>query len=154
MNERSSEASRPTSSTAAGRPALCPCGGAQPGRRPERAPAYAACCGPLIDAGTSAPNAWQLMRSRYTAYVLGETAYLRATWDPATCPADLEAGDGPRWLGLDIKRFAEQDAAHAVVEFVARYKDGSRAHRLHETSRFSRDEHGIWRYIDGNVSER
>ncbi|GAB7536702.1 YchJ family protein [Burkholderia sp. 3C] len=136
------------------RPAACPCGGAQPSRKPERAPQYTACCGPLIDGGTPAPNAWQLMRSRYTAYVLGATDYLRATWDPATCPADLDGESGTRWLGLDIKRHVEQDSSHALVEFVARFKQGSRAHRLHETSRFSRDEHGIWRYIDGDVSER
>ncbi len=138
----------------AGRPELCPCGGAQPGRKPERAPRYAACCGPLIDGGTPAPNAWQLMRSRYTAYVLGATDYLRASWDPATCPANLDTDDGPRWLGLDIRRYAEQDPTHALVEFVARFKHGSRAERLHETSRFSRDRHGIWRYIDGDVRER
>ena len=40
------------------------------------------------------------------------------------------------------------------VEFVARYKVGGRAYRLHETSRFERDEQGFWRYVDGEVSER
>ncbi len=98
------------------------------------------------------------MRSRYSAYVLGETAYLRATWAPQTCPADLdvdpEAADAPRWLGLQIKRFAAVDALHAEVEFVARYKVGGRAHRLQELSRFVRGEDGQWRYVDGDVSER
>jgi SEC-C motif-containing protein len=28
-----------------------------------------------------------------------------------------------------------------------------RAHRLHELSRFVRDEDGRWRYVDGDVSE-
>lgn len=141
-------------SNPAGRPALCPCGGVLPGRRPARAPRYAQCCGRYLDGGEPAPNALELMRSRYTAYVLGDTPYLRATWDARTCPADLDATGGPRWLGLDVKRHEQQDASHAIVEFVARYKEGSRAHRLQETSRFSRDEHGIWRYIDGEVSER
>ncbi|MCR1767620.1 YchJ family protein [Burkholderia glumae] len=154
MTDRSSAPPAAPCAAPAARPELCPCGGAQPGRRPARAPRYAACCGPLLDGGRPAASAWELMRSRYTAYVLGDTRYLRATWDPATCPADLDAAGGPRWLGLDIRRHVEQDAAHALVEFVARYKEGSRAHRLHETSRFSRDEHGIWRYIDGEISER
>lgn len=101
------------------------------------------------------------MRSRYSAYVLGKTAYLRATWAPQTCPADLDASEASnssnssnatRWLGLQIKRFTPLDATHAEVEFVARYKIGGRAHRLHELSRFVRDDSG-WRYVDGDIRE-
>ncbi len=98
------------------------------------------------------------MRSRYSAYVLGANDYLRATWAPRTCPAALDADpgapDAPRWLGLQIRRFAARDDAHAEVEYVARYKIGGRAHRLHELSRFERGDDGRWRYVDGDVSER
>ena len=141
------------------RPDACPCGGASPdtvGKTP--APPYAACCGRFIDGGATAPTALELMRLRYSAYVLGATDYLRATWDARTCPddqdADPAAPDAPRWLGLAIKHHAQSDERNAVVEFVARYKVGGRAYRLHETSRFTRDENGIWRYVDGDVSER
>ena len=73
-------------------PLDCPCGGAAPGRPPAApAPRFAACCSPYLDGRTLAPSALELMRSRYSAYVLGHTDYLRATWDPATCPADLDA---------------------------------------------------------------
>ncbi len=141
------------------RPDTCPCGGASPDATGQaRAPAYAACCGRFIDGGEPAPTALELMRSRYSAYVLGATGYLRATWDARTCPADLDdapaAPGAPRWLGLSIKRHTPLDERHAEVEFVARYKVGGRAHRLHEVSRFERDEQGFWRYIDGDVSER
>jgi SEC-C motif-containing protein len=141
------------------RPSDCPCGGAAPSlRNGAKPPRFAACCGRLIDGGASASDALELMRSRYSAYVLGETAYLRATWAPQTCPADLdvgpEAADAPRWLGLQIKRFTAVDARNAEVEFVARYKVGGRAHRLQELSRFVRGEDGRWRYVDGDVSER
>lgn len=141
------------------RPDACPCGGASPATAGKAAPPrYAACCGRFIDGGAPAPSALELMRSRYTAYVLGAIDYLRATWDARTCPADLDtdpdAPDAPRWLGLAIKRQAALDETHAEVEFVARYKVGGRAYRLHETSRFTRDEHGFWRYVDGDVSER
>ena len=116
--------------------------------------AYAACCGPL-HAGTPAGSAVALMRSRYAAYVLGDAGYLRASWHAGTRPADL-ALDAPgvvRWLGLDVKRHVEQDADHAVVEFVARYRvGGGRAVRLHEASRFVR-EGGRWYYVDGDVRE-
>jgi SEC-C motif-containing protein len=157
------------------RPLECPCGGVVPERTqrhttgnvaahaagrgtPAVAPRFADCCGRYIDGGAAAPNAFELMRSRYSAYVLGDTGYLRATWAPHTCPADLDvdpaAPDAPRWLGLQIKRFAALDDTHAEVEFVARYKVGGRAHRLRESSRFVRGEDGRWRYVDGDVSER
>jgi SEC-C motif-containing protein len=142
------------------RPVDCPCGGAAPGARAAAAtqpPRFAQCCGRYIDGGEAAPRALELMRSRYSAYVLGATDYLRATWDARTCPADLDANpaapDAPRWLGLQIKAFAGSDADHATVEFIARYKVGGRAHRLHESSRFLRGEDGRWRYVDGDVDE-
>ena len=98
------------------------------------------------------------MRSRYSAYALGESQYLLDTWAPQTCPAnldvDIDAPDAPRWLGLQIKRHTPLDDAHAEVEFIARYKVGGRAHRLHESSRFIRGEDGRWRYVDGDVSDR
>lgn len=90
------------------------------------------------------------MRSRYTAHTLGLEPYLLATWHPDTRPAalDLDAEPRPKWLGLQVKRHQQTDATHAEVEFVARYKIGGRAFRLHETSRFIREE-GKWYYLDG-----
>ena len=135
----------------------CPCGGASPGSNNavKRPPPYAECCGRFIEGGAPAGNAMELMRSRYTAYVLGITAYLRATWAETTCPRDLETSADPatRWLGLQIKRHTPVDADHAEVEFVARYKLGGRAFRLHETSRFERDAAGMWRYVDGDLRD-
>ena len=90
------------------------------------------------------------MRSRYSAYVLGLEPYLLATWHASTRPTalDLDKETSPRWLGLDIKRHQATDPDSAVVEFVARYKTGGRAHRLHEASRFVRED-GRWYYVDG-----
>lgn len=122
----------------------CPCGTGL---------AYAACCarwhgGPQQ---LQAPDAEALMRSRYSAYVLGLTDYLRDTWAAETRPAAVEPDPaGRRWLGLDIRRHARVDADHATVEFVARSKLGGRAHRLHETSRFERRD-GRWVYLDGEI---
>ena len=94
------------------------------------------------------------MRSRYVAYVLGLEPYLLATWHTSTRPAalDLDKESKPRWLGLTIKRHESQDDDHAIVEFVARYKIDGRAYRLHETSRFVRED-GRWFYIDGEIKE-
>lgn len=112
---------------------------------------YGACCG-LLHAGAPASDALALMRSRYCAYVLGKADYLLATWHPETRPAQLELDAGEtRWLGLEIRRHARLDADHAVVEFVARYRVHGRGHRLHETSRFTRQADGHWVYRDGDV---
>jgi SEC-C motif-containing protein len=98
-----------------------------------------------------APSAEALMRSRYSAFVLGLRDYLLATWHISTRPADLEPDPpGMKWLGLDVKRAIQQDADHATVEFVARSKLAGRAHRLHELSRFVREQ-GRWYYVDGDV---
>ena len=135
--------------------AACPCGG----------PSYASCCGPLIAGATIAASAETLMRSRYSAYTLGQEAYLRATWHPSTCPPEALIGEGEKvqWLGLEVKSAAlrlrkrnangEDEAGEQQdrdsVEFVARYKIGGRAHRLHEVSRFVRED-GRWFYLDGS----
>ena len=92
------------------------------------------------------------MRSRYCAYTVGDAAYLTRTWAPATRPARLDLVPGARWLGLSVRHVeagAESDL-EGVVEFVARYKLGGRAHRLHERSRFERVG-GRWYYLDGTV---
>ena len=126
-------------------PNTCPCG---TGR------AYAHCCGrwhggPLH---LQAPDAQALMRSRYSAYVMGLHDYLLATWHPGTRPTALEPDPpGLRWLGLDVRGHWRDDATHERVEFVARHKLGGRAHRLHEHSRFVREE-GRWYYVDGDIA--
>jgi SEC-C motif-containing protein len=124
--------------------ASCPCGSGRP---------LADCCG-RFHIGERAPDAESLMRSRYSAYVLGLEDYLRATWHPATCPValGLDAVPRPQWLGLTVKAYTPLDETHATVEFVARYKLNGRAFKLHETSRFERVD-GRWLYVDGEVRE-
>ena len=58
----------------------------------------------------------------------------------------------PKWIGLQIRVQETLDADHATVEFVARYRVGGRAQRLHETSRFVR-ENGLWFYVDGDIHD-
>ena len=53
-------------------------------------------------------------------------------------------------VGLDLRRSRPIDDDHAEVEFVARSKLGGRAQRLHEVSRFVRDD-GRWYYVDGDL---
>jgi SEC-C motif-containing protein len=100
-----------------------------------------------------APDAEALMRSRYSAFVLGDADYLRRTWHPDTCPAPLEldSSDQRRWLGLQVRQHRVLDADHALVEFVARSRvGGGSAQRQHERSHFIRIA-GCWLYIDGEA---
>lgn len=93
------------------------------------------------------------MRSRYSAYVLKLDDYLLASWHPDTRPAALDLAaeqPPPKWLGLSVRRH-ETRGDQATVEFVARWKSGGgRAQRLHETSRFVRED-GRWYYVDGDL---
>jgi len=95
------------------------------------------------------------MRSRYVAYVLGRTDYILFTWHPRTRPPRLDPDSASvRWLGLKIRRVeagTPQDS-QGLVEFVARYKIGGRAHRLHETSRFVKED-GRWFYLDAVATD-
>jgi len=91
------------------------------------------------------------MRSRYSAFVLDLTDYLLATWHASTRPSSIAPNEtGIKWLGLEVRRHRAVDADHAEVEFVARSKLAGRAHRLHELSRFVRED-GRWFYVDGDV---
>jgi SEC-C motif domain protein len=124
----------------------CPCG------LPRT---YSDCCGRL-HAGEPARDAAELMRSRYSAYVLKLEEYLLATWHPRTRPTSLSIEDAPgaatRWLGLDVREHRRIDAGHEEVEFVARYRiGGGRAVRMVERSRFEFDER--WFYVDGDVAD-
>lgn len=122
----------------------CPCGSGK---------AYLDCCQP-IHAHVSAPTPEALMRSRYSAYVLGLVDYLLATWHPSTAPGDLELGF-TKWLGLEVRNAQDQGDA-GVVEFVATFKVSGRLQRLHEISRFVREGTGDaarWLYIDGQMLE-
>ncbi|WP_434514917.1 YchJ family protein [Dechloromonas sp. ARDL1] len=123
-------------------PDVCPCGS---GRR------YAACCHPLHAGENPAASAEALMRSRYSAYVLKLGDYLLATWHASTRPSELDLdADSSKWLGLTVRSHQQLDEHHSTVEFVARYRIAGRGHRLHELSRFVRED-GRWYYVDGEM---
>lgn len=118
---------------------VCPCGS---GRLLD------ACCGSFLQ-GAPAPDVESLMRSRYAAYVLGRYDYLYTTWHASTRPAEGElGGTGLRWIGLEVVRSASAGDT-GEVEFIASYADRSNGRRLHETSRFVRED-GRWLYVDGD----
>jgi len=110
---------------------------------------YGACCRPFHVGEALAPTAERLMRSRYSAYVVGNGDYLLATWHPRTAPAELDLDPQQRWFRLDIlatHRGGMLDTT-GTVEFVARYRLGGEAGAQHEVSAFIRLGRR-WLYVD------
>lgn len=128
----------------------CPCGRTGAAQKPLL---FASCCGRYLDHfdSTPAPDAESLMRSRYSAFVFERADYLLVTWHASHRPASIDFDPGAKWLGLEVRNHRQLDATHAEVEFVARQKSpGGPAVRLHERSRFVREE-GRWYYVDGDA---
>ncbi len=120
---------------------VCPCGSNAE---------YLACCGRYLDSEQIPDSAEQLMRSRYCAYALARPDYLLATWHASTRPPTMSLDvTAPQWMGLKVIR-AHNDSHTGTVEFVARHKVNGKAYRLHEVSRFVKEQ-GRWMYLDGDV---
>lgn len=123
-----------TSSAGQDRRVRCPCG---------LGPTLDACCARFLD-GEAAPTAERLMRSRYTAFALGDTAHLLRSWHPDTRPSTLVLEPSIRWLGLEVLATTKGGLLEreGTVEFIARHDGGE--HR--ERSSFTRHD-GHWTYI-------
>jgi SEC-C motif domain protein len=120
----------------------CPCGVGDD---------YGSCCGRLHN-GEPARTAEQLMRSRYSAFAVGDAGYLLRTWHPAGRPRTLTLDPAQRWTRLAVLETNDGglfDGA-GTVRFRAMYTAGGQRGALDETSRFVRDG-GRWLYL-GPVS--
>ena len=131
-------------------PANCPCGSAN---------SVAECCG-RFHSGQPAPSATLLMRSRYSAYVLGLIDYLQATTLPVQRAAlDVQAmrdwSKASTWLGLEVEESQVLGGTpeHALVSFTARWHDAAGEHAQHERSAFVQQGER-WYYIDPSVPLR
>ncbi|MGJ5851028.1 MULTISPECIES: YchJ family protein [Streptomyces] len=122
-------------------PRTCPCG---------LPAAYEACCGRYHSGGAAAPTAEALMRSRYSAFVVRDAAYLLRSWHPRTRPTGVDFDTTMRWTGLEILDTQDGSAFHSTgtVTFRASFRGGS----MHERSRFERVD-GAWVYVDGEFPE-
>ena len=109
---------------------------------------YEECCAPLHRGEREAPTAVQLMRSRYSAFAVGDAAYLLRTWHPATRPSDLDLDPAVRWTRLDVVGTSGGGPfdTDGTVEFLAHHRTDGVAGRHHERSRFAR-EAGRWLYV-------
>ena len=120
----------------------CPCGSGL---------TYAEDCGRLHAGTAPAATAEQLMRSRYSAFAVGDGAYLLASWDPATRPRALDLDPAVRWTGLEVLATTGGGLfdAEGTVTFRAHARSGGAEHVQSERSRFRRLD-GRWLYVDGD----
>ncbi|MCC3266765.1 YchJ family protein [Arthrobacter gengyunqii] len=111
---------------------------------------YAGCCGRYHSGAGNAPTAEALMRSRYSAFAVGDQPYLLRTWHPSTRPDRLELDGDLQWRRLDIVETSAGGPldGQGVVRFRAHYRDGAARGIQEETSRFVRVD-GVWLYLDG-----
>ena len=126
----------------------CPCG---KGSSTEE------CCGRFISGDAQPATAEELMRSRFTAYALGEIDYIVATHDPeAADQVDREHAEQwskqSTWHGIEVlsTEAGEADDDQGEVEFIARYEVRGKRFSHHERAQF-RKHKGHWTFVDGTM---
>ncbi|TRX61673.1 YchJ family protein [Carboxylicivirga sp. M1479] len=124
----------------------CPCQSNNP---------YTTCCQALIEETSAAPTAEKLMRSRYTAYTLGDIDYLMRTHHVSTRPIKEKNEikkwtDSVQWMGLSIlsKKDGNENDKQGIVEFKAVFIEKGMPNHIHEKSRFVKEK-GLWYYKSG-----
>lgn len=126
----------------------CPCGSEKP---------YSECCEPVISGSTPAQTAEQLMRARYSAYVLAQMDFIFASTHPNHRQGYDHAGtkewaETAEWLGLEILSTSQGGAndSRGVVEFIARFKESDQLREHHEEGQFKRTD-GQWYFTEGSM---
>lgn len=125
----------------------CPCGSGN---------SLADCCTPYHN-GSLPESAERLMRSRYSAYVLGAIDYLISSTLPVQQTlldraAISEWSSQSQWLGLTVEssQVLAGNPAHAFVTFTARWQDAAGEHAQRERSAFVQIAQR-WYFIDPSV---
>jgi SEC-C motif-containing protein len=116
---------------------------------------YSKCCEPYIKGAKSAPTAVALMRSRYTAFAVGEMDYIFKTHHESTRKdLDMEGvkswATNSEWLGLEIReteKGTEKDT-EGKVEFKCKFLFNGSEQSHHELSTFKK-EGKEWFFVDG-----
>jgi SEC-C motif-containing protein len=133
-------------------PVNCPCGSEK---------TYKECCEPIIKGKKKAETAEALMRSRYTAYVVGEVEYLGRTLDSRgreefDIESTREWSKDTDWKELEIVSVEQGglDDENGIVEFIARYEMDEQLLEHHERASFKKSDAGEWEFVDGRVIGR
>lgn len=124
---------------------LCPCGSES---------TVETCCLPYIRGKKKPDTAEQLLRSRYTAFTLGEIDYILNTHHSKTRHEvkreEIEDwSKQSEWLGLKIvqKEAGEANDGTGSIVFCAGYQAEGKVNEHWEQSLFEK-ENGEWRFLD------
>lgn len=117
--------------------------------------AFEQCCQPFINNTAIPSTAEQLMRSRFSAYVINKPAYIQQTYAKEkhaenTVQEIADFATSCRFVALTVIN-TEQHDNQAWVEFEATYFYQNLFCKLHERSYFElRDT--VWYYVDGVIT--
>ncbi len=111
------------------------------------------CCGAIITGKKVAQTPEELMRSRYSAYVIADGTYLIKSATKENCyESDIalieEFCKNVRWLQLELLHVSQKEC-EGIVEFKAYYLQNSEIVLLHERSSFVKND-GVWEYDKGD----
>ncbi len=107
---------------------------------------YEACCKIAHHNQAKVHSAEQLMRSRYSAFVLADVTYLYNSHHSQTRPSKKEHQEikswsqSVQWLKLEVL-----NATETTVEFKAFYMEQGKVLVIHENSEFTKEQ-GNWVY--------
>lgn len=116
---------------------------------------FSDCCEPYIKGSKSAPTAVALMRSRYSAFAVGEMDYIYKTHHESTRKElDMDGvkswATNSEWLGLEIRetdKGTEKDT-EGKVEFKCKFIFNDKEQSHHELSTFAKVGKE-WFFVDG-----
>lgn len=122
----------------------CPCGDNK---------AFESCCSLIFQDHKQARTPEQLMRSRYTAYVLQNKNHLFRTWDYVFRPDSLSLNTDIIWIGLEIIKswLHPLDSETGYVHFIAQCIEKDTLNTMEETSVFTKKE-DLWLYQQGDLN--
>jgi len=129
---------------------------------------FSHCCQPLITYNKEAQTPEQLMRSRFSAYVMNNSQYIYDTYAKSSQASQSVKeinhwSEGSVWIALQIHFINNNDVTitdspEQFVEFSAFYISDNTLFELRENSRFIIEDSDKeeskplkWRYIDGDI---
>ena len=114
---------------------------------------FKTCCEPFLDKAIFPETPEQLMRSRYSAYVIHNADYLMETTHVSqrkyySKAEILHWSKSNTWIKLEVL-----EAFDNIVKFKAYYLDQKLQAKIHHEKSTFKQENEIWFYVDGTFFE-
>jgi SEC-C motif-containing protein len=119
----------------------CPC-------NPKKT--YKDCCEKAHKNILSVTSSEQLMRSRYSAFVLADVKHLQKSHHSSTRPSKRENRELEKWAkSVEWIKLEVLNTNETTVEFKAFFIENGKIEVIHENSNFCK-ENSHWVYLDAN----